>query len=107
MFHKGQEDSSNLTTTFALLSGHHGDDNRGADMMAPVAGGHSSDAIVLEDTVAAEGGQSDDTLVGQVGLLLYLGLVFLVAGTLNLSLLVVFMRKPSLRTISNRLVLEN
>ena len=59
-------------------------------------------AAILEQPLAA--GHPDGLSAGQIGLLLYLGTVFLVAVALNLSLLLVFVRKPSLRTTSNRFI---
>ncbi len=59
-------------------------------------------AAILEQLLAA--GHPDGLSAGQIGLLLYLGTVFLVAVALNLSLLLVFVRKPSLRTTSNRFI---
>jgi hypothetical protein len=67
--------------------------------------GHSvNPAAILEQPLAAAG-HPDGLSAGQIGLLLYLGIVFLVAVALNLSLLLVFVRKPSLRTTSNRFIL--
>jgi hypothetical protein len=60
-------------------------------------------AAILEQPLAA--GHPDGLSAGHIGLLLYLGIVFLVAVALNLSLLLVFVRKPSLRTTSNRFIL--
>ncbi len=60
-------------------------------------------AAILEQPLAAVG-HPEGLSAGQIGLLLYLGTVFLVAVALNLSLLLVFVRKPSLRTTSNRFI---
>jgi hypothetical protein len=62
------------------------------------------DVTVIDDhdtEAIAEDGGSGLTL-GQLAILLYLGLVFLSAVALNLSILMVFIRKSSLRTTSNR-----
>jgi len=56
---------------------------------------------LLAGQIGLSGGQNSLS-GGQIAFLLYLSLVFLVAVSLNLSLLLVFMRKPSLRTTSNR-----
>jgi hypothetical protein len=61
-------------------------------------------AAILEQPLAAAGHPDGRLSAGQIGLLLYLGIVFLVAVALNLSLLLVFVRKPSLRTTSNRFI---
>jgi hypothetical protein len=63
------------------------------------------DVIAVEaddDTEAkVEDGLNDLTL-GQLVILFYLGLVFISAVALNLSILMVFIRKSALRTTSNR-----
>jgi hypothetical protein len=59
-------------------------------------------AAILEQPLAT--GHPDGLSAGQIGLLLYLGIVFLLAVAINLSLLLVFVRKPSLRTTSNRFI---
>jgi hypothetical protein len=61
-------------------------------------------AAILEEPLAAAGHPDGRLSCGQIGLLFYLGIVFLVAVALNLSLLLVFVRKPSLRTTSNRFI---
>ncbi len=67
--------------------------------------GHSvNPAAILEQPLAAAG-HPDGLSAGHIGLLFYVGIVFLVAVALNLSLLLVFVRKPSLRTTSNRFIL--
>jgi hypothetical protein len=66
---------------------------------------HSANpAAILEQPLAATGHPDGRLSAGQIGLLFYLGIVFLVAVALNLALLLVFVRKPSLRTTSNRFI---
>ena len=63
---------------------------------------HEDESSMIGHDIVEDRQQSGLISLGDVILLLYLSLVFLAAVSLNLSILLVFMRKPSLRTTSNR-----
>ena len=63
---------------------------------------HEDESSMIGHDIVEDRQQSGLISLWEVILLLYLSLVFLAAVSLNLSILLVFIRKPSLRTTSNR-----